>query len=114
MVVWLQCKNLFQNLLLKAVQAPEDNNSSLFEMPKKAWVGAVNLPEEYMKQLCQKFKCAQCRSNEHTLPYCPLMKNWIIKKKMQNKNNLEPDSQSQSVELLILFWPLLFLLFHFI
>jgi hypothetical protein len=40
------------------------------------------------------------------------MKNGIIKKKMQNKNNLEPDSQSQSVELLILFWPLLFLLFH--
>lgn len=56
----------------------------------------VNLPEEYVKQLRQMFKCAQCRSNEHTLPYCPLMKNWIIKKKPRNDNNSKTESPLQS------------------
>jgi len=33
------------------------------------------------------FKCVQCRSNDHTLPNCPLMKNWIVKKKPRENAN---------------------------
>jgi hypothetical protein len=92
---------LFQNLLKKkttivgfvaAVQSPDDTNSSLFEMHKEAWVGAINLHEEYVKKLRQMFKCAQCRTNEHTLSYCPLMKNWTIKKKQRNDTTSDMDS----------------------
>lgn len=30
------------------------------------------------------FKCPQCRTNNHTFPSCPLLKNWIIKKKVRS------------------------------
>jgi hypothetical protein len=68
-----------------------------FEMHQDAWVGAINLPEDHVKQLQQMLKCVQCRTNDHTLPSCPLMKNWIIKKKLRTDHNNEQDSQSRSV-----------------
>ncbi len=80
-----------------AVQTSMESDSSLFEMHKEAWIGAVNLSEDHVKQLRQMFKCAQCRSNEHTFPSCPLMKNWIIRKKPRNDTSSESDSVSRSI-----------------
>jgi hypothetical protein len=65
-----------------AVQDDITSQNGTLEMHKDSWIGAINLPEEYVKQLRQLFKCVQCRSNEHTLTSCPLMKNWIIRKKV--------------------------------
>jgi hypothetical protein len=65
-----------------AVSGLNQDGSHTFEMHKESWVGAVNLQEDFFKQLRQMFKCVQCRTNDHTLPSCPLMKNWIIKKKV--------------------------------
>lgn len=67
------------------------------ELHKESWVGAINLPEEQVKQICQMFKCTQCRTNDHTLPSCPLLKNWIIKRKPRLDNNGNPDNHSKSV-----------------
>jgi len=56
-----------------------DPDATPLEMHKDAWVGAVNLLEEKAKLLRSMFKCVQCHSDDHTLPHCPLMKNWILK-----------------------------------
>jgi hypothetical protein len=64
------------------------------EMHKDAWIGAINLPEDKVKLLQSMFKCVQCRTNDHTLPNCPLMKNWIIRKKP--RESTPPDSESQT------------------
>jgi len=66
-------------------------------MHKDAWVGAINLSEDKVKLLRSMFKCVQCRSNEHTLPNCPLMKNWIIKKKPRDTNTPELESQARPI-----------------
>jgi hypothetical protein len=65
----------------KAISSPPPTSNQVFEIHKESWVGAINLDETHVRQLRQMFKCIQCCSNEHTLPHCPLMKNWIIKKK---------------------------------
>ena len=75
----------------------QDNSPTEFTMHKEPWFGAVNLPEDLVKQLRQMFKCVQCRSNDHTLPSCPLMKNWIIKNKSRNDNNADSDSHAHHV-----------------
>jgi hypothetical protein len=66
-----------------------------FEFHKEPWVGTINLPEHFVKQLCQMFKCVQCRSNDHTLPSCPLMKNWSIKKKPRSNTISDKDKTSK-------------------
>jgi len=72
------------------------DSSSTLEMHKDAWVGAINLPEDQACLLRQMFKCVICHSNDHTLPCCPLMKNWVIKKKLRPDGNTTSDSDSQS------------------
>jgi hypothetical protein len=79
-----------------AVQEGESPNQDL-TLHKESWVGAINLPEEKVKLLCQMFKCVQCHSNDHTLPSCPLMKNWIIKKKPHQENIPDKSSQPTNV-----------------
>ncbi len=81
------------------VAAVQEQESPLFdnlEMHKDPWIGAINLSEDRVKQLRQMFKCAQCCTNDHTLPSCPLMKNWIIKRKAHQDNHTESDTRSQS------------------
>lgn len=78
-----------------AVQDDITSQNGTLEMHKDSWIGAINLPEEYAKQLRQLFKCVQCRSNEHTLTSSPLMKNWIIRKKVP-RTEQSNDSTSQS------------------
>ncbi len=56
-------------------------------MHKDAWIGTINLPEDKVKILRSMFKCVQCRSNDHTLPNCPLMKKWIVKKNPRENAN---------------------------
>lgn len=70
-----------------AVSGLNQDGSHAFEMHKESWVGAVNLQEDFFKQLRQMFKCVQCRTNDHTLPSCPLMKSWITKKKVRNDDS---------------------------
>jgi hypothetical protein len=68
-----------------------------FEFHKESWVGTINLLETYVKQLRSMFKCVQCRSNDHTLPSCPLMKNWIIKKKPRPDTNTDKNTKESTV-----------------
>jgi len=79
------------------VQGDGGVDSSSIEMHKDAWVRAINLSEEKVKLLRSMFKCVQCRTNNHTLPNCPLMKNWIVKKKPRDSNSSDPESQSRTV-----------------
>jgi hypothetical protein len=79
------------------VQGDGGVDSSSIEMHKDAWVGAINLSEEKVKLLRSIFKCVQCQTNDHTLPNCPLMKNWIVKKKPRDSNSSDPESQSRTV-----------------
>jgi hypothetical protein len=65
-----------------AVQDTPYLPSNNLETHKESWVGAINLLEDHVKKLHQMFKCVQCCTNDHTLPSCPFMKNWIIKKKL--------------------------------
>ena len=53
--------------------------------------GAINLDEAHVKILRSMFKCLQCCTNNHTFPSCPLLKNWVIKKKV--RPDLTPESQ---------------------
>jgi len=69
--------------------------SSELEMHKDAWVGAINLPEEKAKLLRQMLKCIVCRSNAHTLPYCPTLKNWSIKKKPRQEGGKDSDTPTR-------------------
>jgi hypothetical protein len=78
---------------ISQVQGDESNVDSP-EMHKDAWIGAINLPEDKVKLLRSMFKCVQCRTNDHTLPNCPLMKNWIIRKKP--RESTPPDSEFQT------------------
>jgi len=55
------------------------------------WIGAINLDEAHVKILRSMFKCLQCCTNNHTFPSCPLLKNWVIKKKV--RPDLTPESQ---------------------
>ncbi len=73
-----------------------DSSPSHLEMHKEAWVGAINLPEDRAHLLRQMFKCVICRCNNHTLPHCPLMKNWVIKKKQRPDGSSSSDSESKS------------------
>jgi hypothetical protein len=68
-----------------------------FEFHNESWVGAINLLETYVKQLRSMFKCIQCHSNDHTLPSCPFMKSWIIKKKPRSENTPNQTPQAKSV-----------------
>jgi len=79
------------------VQGDGGVDSSAIEMHEDAWVGAINLSEEKGKLLRSMFKCVQCRTNDHTLPNCPLMKNGIVKKKQRDSNSSDPESQSRTV-----------------
>jgi hypothetical protein len=80
--------------IVTAVHDPDTKNHDGLEMHKDAWVGAINLPKDRVKLLRQMFKCAQCRSNGHTLPSCPLMKHWIIKRKPRPDGNGDSDASS--------------------
>jgi hypothetical protein len=60
--------------IVTAVQESDPPSPDGLEFHKDSWVGAINLPEDRIKLLCQMFKCAQCHTNDHTLPSCPLMK----------------------------------------
>jgi hypothetical protein len=73
-----------------AKDAAVDSSDDL-EMHKDAWVGAVNLPESHARLLRQMFKCVVCRCNNHTLPYCPILKNWSIKKKPRSEPGKDSD-----------------------
>jgi hypothetical protein len=82
------------------VTAIQDTSATLcgdFEMHKDSWVGAINFSEEFVKQFCQMFQCIQCHLNDHTLPSCPFMKNWSIKKKPCTDQNSVQKSRSLSV-----------------
>jgi hypothetical protein len=73
----------------------DDHDGSLpspYVMHQEAWVGAINLTEEQGRNLHSMFKCPQCHCNTHTLPTCPLMKNWITKKLQPSKS----DSQAET------------------
>jgi hypothetical protein len=37
------------------------------------------------------FKCVVCWRNNHTLPYCSILKNWSIKKKPRSEPGKDPD-----------------------
>ncbi len=65
--------------IVAAVHDKESSDISSFDMHPEAWIGAINLSEDFVKKLRSLFKCPQCRTNDHTLPSCPLMKNWVIK-----------------------------------
>ncbi len=55
------------------------------------------LDEAHVRQLRQMFKCVQGHSNKHTLPHCPLMKNWIIKKKPRSDQDSNTSQQNTSM-----------------
>jgi hypothetical protein len=83
--------------IVTAVQEADSSLPDGLELHKDAWVGAINLPEDRVKQLRQMFKCAQCRTNDHTLPSCPLLKNWIIKRKPRPDGSNDSDNSSRLV-----------------
>jgi hypothetical protein len=90
--------NLKKSTNMGFVAVVQDDTTSsygTFKMHKESLVGTVNLSEDFIKQLHQMFKCVQCCSNDHTLLSCPLMKNWIIKKKNPHLDNFN-DSTSQA------------------
>jgi hypothetical protein len=70
-------------IVASVVDVPGNSSSSDYEFHSETWIGAINLTEEQGHKLHSMFKCPQCRSNSHTLPACPLMKNWVITKKPQ-------------------------------
>jgi hypothetical protein len=70
-------------IVASVVDVPGNSSSSDYEFHSETWIGAINLTEEQGRKLRSMFKCPQCRSNSHTLPACPLMKNWVITKKPQ-------------------------------
>jgi hypothetical protein len=59
----------------------DGSSLSNYVMHQEPLVGAINLTKEQGRKLWSMFKCPQCRCNTHTLPTCPLMKNWTITKK---------------------------------
>jgi hypothetical protein len=80
-----------------AVQDTPDPPSKNLEIHKESWVGAINLSEDHVKKLRQMFKCVQCRTNDHTLPSCPFMKNWIIKKKPCQDTNQDKTPKDTTI-----------------
>jgi hypothetical protein len=81
--------------IVAAVQESDPPSPDSLEFHKDSWIGAINLPEDRVKLLRQMFKCEQCCTNEHTLPSCPLMKHWIIKRKPRSDGNSKPDTSSR-------------------
>lgn len=88
-------KNSFNVGIVAAVQDTDD--VQVFEMHKESWVGAINLDEAHARQLRQMFKSVQCCSNNHTLPHCPLMKNWSIQKKPRSDKEGGTSQQNTSL-----------------
>jgi hypothetical protein len=68
------------------VSSVQEDVGSPLELHSEVWVGAINLDEEHVKILRSLFKCPLCRTNTHTFPSCPLLKNWVIKKKVRSDN----------------------------
>jgi hypothetical protein len=69
--------------MVSSVQDSDGVTSVPLELHSKAWIGAINLNEDHVKVLRSLFKCPQCRTNNHTFPSCPLLKNWVIKKRVR-------------------------------
>jgi hypothetical protein len=72
-----------QNNIGMATAVQDTQYVQVLKMHKEYWAGAINLDETHVQQLHQMFKYVQCHSNEHTLPSCPLKKNWNINKMTQ-------------------------------
>ncbi len=68
------------------VSSVQEDIGSPLELHSEVWVGAINLDEEHVKILRSLFKCPLCRTNTHTFPSCPLLKNWVLKKKVWSDN----------------------------
>jgi hypothetical protein len=80
-----------------AVQDVDSSTPDNHAFHKDSWVGAINLPEAKVKLLCQMFKCVQCNLNDHTLPSCPHMKNWVIKRKPHPDNTSDKSPPETTV-----------------
>jgi len=74
-----------------AASVQDDNNLSANSLMfhAESWVGAINLDEDHVKQLRSLFKCPLCRTNVHMFPSCPLLKNWVIKKKPRSDSPMD-------------------------
>ncbi len=70
--------------MVASVQDGDTSSCPYLEIHSESWIGAINLDEEHVKILRSLFKCPQCRTNNHTFPSCPLLKNWVIKKKVRS------------------------------
>jgi hypothetical protein len=76
--------------MVASVQSNLSTSSTEFQ--SEPWIGGINLDEDHVKILRSMFKCLQCRTNNHTFPSCPLLKHWIIKKKVRSDS--PPDTSS--------------------
>jgi len=77
--------------MVASVQESSVTSETSLVLHSDPWIGAINLDETHVKILRSMFKCPQCRTNNHTFPSCPLLKNWVIKRKV--RTDLPPESQ---------------------
>jgi len=78
--------------VVASIQEVTASSETLLVLHSEPWIGAINVDEAHVKILRSLFKCPQCRTNNHTFPSCPLLKNWVIRKKVHSDSM--PESQS--------------------
>jgi hypothetical protein len=82
--------------MVASVQDATEGVHKSLDFHSESWIGAINLNEDHVKMLQSLFKCPLCRTNTHTFPSCPYLRNWVIKKKTRQDLSQE-SSQSGAV-----------------